>query len=362
MKKTANFNLKKPDYEDVADIADINANFDIIDKLMQDIKSGSLTEQKARQIFAIINHNHDSNYLGKTSKAVDSDKLDGLDSSEFARIKSAYCNVNGAAIDISNQNLEKVKNKSGLYMGINITGAPDNAWWLIESMVHNVNYINVKATKLATNQTFYGYWNNGSWSNWSKVIDSNIMTLNNKGLQMMYAGADVNSRHIEGTCPGHDGNLFLNYGNRKDVYFPDSDNGNSSLRSIHNVTKLLRNNNGTLEVNIGGVWLSVGAKQYTVVRQGFISGNPNPPNYGINRFDYSGGAGILRLLDSDILYGNTNHHSMGVLVYLDGTQVKGITRSYNHPSPLTPNLEFKNSISIVSVNGTGGSFIVQTEK
>lgn len=32
---TTNLNLKKPDYEDLADIADINANMDVIDEVIQ---------------------------------------------------------------------------------------------------------------------------------------------------------------------------------------------------------------------------------------------------------------------------------------------------------------------------------------
>ena len=36
MKQTTNYKLKKPDYADVADIADINANMDILDKELKE--------------------------------------------------------------------------------------------------------------------------------------------------------------------------------------------------------------------------------------------------------------------------------------------------------------------------------------
>lgn len=35
--------------------------------------------------FATVSHNHDTTYLGKTAKAADADKLDGLDSTDFVR-------------------------------------------------------------------------------------------------------------------------------------------------------------------------------------------------------------------------------------------------------------------------------------
>ena len=60
MQETTNLKLRKPEYNEYADIMDINHNMDILDEEV-------------------------NKKLDKTKKAADSEKLDGLDSLLFAR-------------------------------------------------------------------------------------------------------------------------------------------------------------------------------------------------------------------------------------------------------------------------------------
>nr|DAU68318.1 MAG TPA: tail fiber protein [Caudoviricetes sp.] len=67
MQETTNYKLKKPEYNEYADIMDINHNMDILDEEV-------------------------NKKLDKTKKAADSEKLDGLDSLMFARSYSLHAN------------------------------------------------------------------------------------------------------------------------------------------------------------------------------------------------------------------------------------------------------------------------------
>ena len=115
-----------------------------------------------------------------------------------------------------------------------------------------------------------------------------------------------------------------------------------------------RNNNGKLEVLVGGEWLSVGAKQYTVTRTGYIDVNSQ------KRFDYSGGSGILRkitYIESKYSYNSIQYPPE---IFLDGVKID--YKKYDNCE-----LEFKNSISIVGTNwqnngNMGCDFVIQTEK
>ena len=113
-----------------------------------------------------------------------------------------------------------------------------------------------------------------------------------------------------------------------------------------------RNNNGKLEVLVGGEWLSVGAKQYTVTRTGYIDANSQ------KRFDYSGSSGILRKIEYRNSRNSYGEHPPYIL--LDGVTIDA--NKYDNCE-----LEFKNSISIVGTNWPGDGnlgcfFVIQTEK
>lgn len=114
MKTTNNYNLLKPEKTDYYNIEDQNNNMNMIDEVLsnkvQKIDGKGLstedytTSEKnklakiydwAMEKFALIGHNHDTNYsnishnhnaeyLLKSEKAIDSDKLDGKNSTDFA--------------------------------------------------------------------------------------------------------------------------------------------------------------------------------------------------------------------------------------------------------------------------------------
>ena len=104
-----------------------------------------------------------------------------------------------------------------------------------------------------------------------------------------------------------------------------------------------------------------GGKKYTIVRQGTIDYN--------QRFDYAGGAGVLRSLSVD--YGGLS----AVSVYVDGQLVNRLdmysinSERYNNYNGkylkmgiLSFQIEFKSSISIVGNNNAMTYYYIQTEK
>ncbi|EJU22943.1 hypothetical protein HMPREF1143_0481 [Peptoanaerobacter stomatis] len=129
-----------------------------------------------------------------------------------------------------------------------------------------------------------------------------------------------------------------------------------------------RNNNGKLEVLIGGEWLQVGGRQYTVTRlinTNWNDANRNAIGSGHVLFEYNGGSGILRSLFANIDYrktgaifnviidGITIHYDTGNFVYssdnLQMSMIKVFTNRSDDSAKFLgiPNeLEFKNSIKI----------------
>ena len=133
------------------------------------------------------------------------------------------------------------------------------------------------------------------------------------------------------------------------VYNPSNFNVNYANTSgnANNVQGFqFRNNNGRLEVLINGVWLSVGGRQYTVVRQGKLNNN---------RFDYSGGAGIIRYAQSSYKYGKTGY----ARVIVDGVDIEQSIS--NGGLQVIQDVEFKNSVSMITTTGDI-DYLIQTEK
>ena len=114
-----------------------------------------------------------------------------------------------------------------------------------------------------------------------------------------------------------------------------------------------RNNNGVLEVLVGGEWLPVGGRQYTVIRHGSLTRGGN------KSFSYSGGSGILRSLAC-------GYNENGIIV-IDGISypIKDLQTSiaFAHQIALS-NIEFKNSITITrtSLAEYDCVYVIQTEK
>lgn len=114
MKKTTNYDLKKPEVSDYYNIEDQNSNMDAIDGALSqkvDKEEGkqlstedyttaektklgnmqtwasdkfALSNHNHNNLYSPLTHNHNTAYLGKIAKAADANLLDGHDSSYFA--------------------------------------------------------------------------------------------------------------------------------------------------------------------------------------------------------------------------------------------------------------------------------------
>ena len=58
---------------------------DEIGKLRKEVERLKRVERIDSSLYSLTTHDHDSDYLGITAKAADSDKLDGLNSTDFGR-------------------------------------------------------------------------------------------------------------------------------------------------------------------------------------------------------------------------------------------------------------------------------------
>lgn len=112
-----------------------------------------------------------------------------------------------------------------------------------------------------------------------------------------------------------------------------------------------RNQNGNLEVLVNGVWLSVGAKQYTVIRQGRVTQG--------QFFEYRGGVGVLRGLMCI---------SAAFEVFVDDIKVDEINSICQQDASgwntLQNEIEFKHSIKLVVQQRSNDSlkYFIQTER
>nr|DAX18399.1 MAG TPA: tail fiber protein [Caudoviricetes sp.] len=438
MQETTNYKLKKPEYNEYADIMDINHNMDILDEEV-------------------------NKKLDKTEKAPDSEKLDGLDSLKFARSYSFFNNDNipkdvfnntshnqsyigvinyGAEVGFSGNHVKiiyiphyndgygtqiAIPYEGGNYYGVFYRNSIGNKWGdfielldtrsivskpikdantCIESgksfyCVHNqtanlplgtvddgiiIPYMYSNDWGCQLYMTWHGnaiYWRKksagtwdrwhciggGSWNQelikdseqvgkylrWNKYGQNHVIFDASAGVRPDGQACDaVNSQNVwQNTYPTLMGfNGVATYGLRVD----------SSRNSDCVAGFPFRNNNGKLEVLIGGEWLSVGAKQYTVVREFNLRDNSQ------ERFDYSGGSGVLRFIkyptapDVDPFTQSFNAYYIHLPdIIIDGVSVNKLRY------PIFGELEFKNSISIVVQNwSNGGNYgcygLIQTEK
>lgn len=282
MKQTPNYNLKKPDYTDVADIKELNTNMDILDKIIKSIADGQFTVEEAKRLFSLIGHNHDDSYLGKTSKASDSELLDGFDSTAFLR------------------------NYMGNGTLANDLGVAKELRWTH----YGQNHVIFDASN-GTTPSGRACDRTNPERGWYEANCPTIMGWNGTqtwGVRVANAGWADNANSVQGFQ--------------------------------------FRNNNGRLEVLINGVWLSVGGRQYTVVRQGKLKNN---------RFDYSGGGGIIRYAQSSYKYGKIGY----ARVIVDGVDIEQSIS--NGGLQVIQDVEFKNSVSIITTTGDI-DYLIQTEK
>lgn len=160
MQETKNLKLKKPDYSDVADIADINANMDILDEEVQKNKAtvSELSSNKADKT-----HNHNN---GADLKNVNASKLGGKSVGDFAA-----CSV------ISNGDFNAVV-VPGLYAMRSCSNSPDggNYYGLLVVKSDTGSYVEQMAFKENTRKVFvrYCYGADGdsgelNWYGWEEI-------------------------------------------------------------------------------------------------------------------------------------------------------------------------------------------------
>lgn len=431
MQETTNLKLKKPQYNEYADIADINYNMDIIDreinkkldedaaKFVQDkgLPNGSIS----KEIFG--NPAYTQSYIGAVNYG------------QEVSLPTSYCKI----IYIPNQGdgygtQIAIPYDSGIFTTMYIRNATSNTWGAWNDMrslgnAENNAYRNtynantaIESGKLyycTYNQcqnlprgtaddgilipymhrtdVLYGYQIYMSWNNdslWTRNVINNTFTA-----WRCISGGKWNSEIISDSTQVHKFLRWENYGQNHIIFDasksirpdgkscnntnPDNHwsatlptimgfNGNmtygvrvdsSRVADIATNANMLqgfqfRNNNGKLEVLVGGVWLSVGAKQYTVVRQGKLTFN--------EQFNYAGSSGVIRVLK------HYSNYQTVVEVFVDGQKITPIveldgTGVYSAQYFLK-NIEFKNSVSIRVGQQISSSqyftldYIIQTEK
>lgn len=81
--------------------------------------------------------------------------------------------VGGLAKNITGQNLNTAcGEKSGFYMGDNMTNAPSTRWWYIEHIVHNASYKVQVAHDFFSNTAMKRTCNAGTWNSWTQFVTS----------------------------------------------------------------------------------------------------------------------------------------------------------------------------------------------
>ncbi|EHL19772.1 hypothetical protein HMPREF9628_01288 [Peptoanaerobacter stomatis] len=413
MQETDKLKLRKPEYNEYADVMDLNYNMDILDNAVSD-------------------------KLGKTEKALDSEKLNGLNMLQFSRSYSLSngetiprdvlrtTNIANAYIGMINYGTEDglpcphskiiymphntdgygtqiaIPYESGNYHGVfyrNATGGNWGAWIeLLDTRDRNTILTNDANTCFETGKAYYcvyqqtknlplgdniddgiiipymyikgqyGFqiymtWNgasiwwrrviNGNWDGWrcigggswnqeilkdssqvmrwfrwnhygtNHVIFDASQGLTPDGKSCNNANPDIGWSATYPTLMGFNG--VNTYGLRVDC--ARWSDGAGSVQGFP-----FRNNNGKLEVLVGGEWLQVGGRQYTVTRlinTNWNDANRNAIESGHVLFEYNGGSGILRSL-----FANTDYRKTGAIfnVIIDGITIHYDTGNFYYSS------------------------------
>ena len=260
MKQTPNYNLNKPDYTDVADIKQLNANMDILDRIIKGISDGQFTVEEAKKLFSQKGHNHDDSYLGKTAKASDSELLDGLDSSAFLRNymgNGALANDLGVSKELRWKHYGQGHTIFDASNGTTPTG-------------RTCNNTNPEVGWSATHPTLMGW--NGNQTYGVRVANAG------------WADTAHNANNVQGFQ--------------------------------------FRNNNGKLEVLVGGVWLSVGGFMNVNKASGSIINRRSHRymNEKIPVYSFSGKSGCLK--GFNVTFGGYGKVCpIGIYINIDGLEI-----------------------------------------
>ncbi|GEM_PF-1877091 len=148
MQETDKLKLRKPEYNEYADVADLNHNMNILDEKVD-------------------------GKLGKTEKAADSEKLDGLDSLLFARSYS-FANNDFIPKEIFNNPAHLQSYIGGINYGKE-AGLPDDFSKIIFLPSNLDGYGTQIAIPYGSGDTFGVYYRNATtktWNSWLELLDT----------------------------------------------------------------------------------------------------------------------------------------------------------------------------------------------
>ena len=157
MQETDKLKLRKPEYNEYADVMDLNYNMDILDNAVSD-------------------------KLGKTEKALDSEKLNGLNMLQFAR---SYSEANNDIVpgEIFNNPSHKQSYIGTISYGAAV-GLPCNYCKIIY-MSHNTNGYGTQIAIPYDSGQYYGILyrqaNGNQWLGWCELLDSRDCNQNYPG-------------------------------------------------------------------------------------------------------------------------------------------------------------------------------------
>lgn len=254
-------------------------------------------------------------YLLKSEKASDSDKLDGLDSSAFARREHTHTK-------------SQITDFAHTHAWNDISGKPNS--FTPGSHRHSVNDVdNIMSTIVGTKVN-------------NAVVADKLTNQHGTPIKFNWAGQGGQPAWLWGGNDTDHTNMY--------VYNPSNFNVNYANNTGSVLGFQFRNNNGQLEVLVGGVWLSVGAKQYTVKRDFSIRAD------GSSKFEYYG-SGIFKKLGIS----GSQDTKQWISISLDD-----VLFNYDDSDVGYVNIEFKNSFKVIAKQGyvtnVGVYGFIQTEK
>ena len=153
--------------------------------------------------YAASSHNHNDDYLGKTAKAADSEKVDGIDSSRIVYGANARrsTRADGVGIVSPNQN-------SGFHYGYKPDGAPFEEWWnwltvAGGSWTSGNNYDFKLAHNFHGDDFYVSRMTNGDQGSWRKIVDESSASYNNGNWDTAHGWGNHADEGYLTSLPGH---------------------------------------------------------------------------------------------------------------------------------------------------------------
>jgi len=153
--------------------------------------------------YAASSHNNNDDYLGKTAKAADSEKVDGVDSSRivYGANSRRSTRADGEGIVSPNQN-------SGFHYGYDPDGAPFTEWWnwltvAGASWTSGNNYDFKLAHNFHGDDFYVSRMTNGVQASWRKIVDESSASYNNGNWDTAHGWGNHADEGYLKTLPGH---------------------------------------------------------------------------------------------------------------------------------------------------------------